>query len=346
MIEDFLMSGTLMSMGGKTLLLGWGKHYQNKEARSGEINFYFPDFFLKEPNPWYAWEHTCEISIEDLIQKLATNQSSKCHWSSPHKTLFENTFNEIQELIKAKVLDKAVPFVFDCSREVMSEKRVRSSLVSLLNYAQQNPVHLYGFWDSSEGILGATPEILFVREASQKGILKTVACAGTKKRDPSCLDALLNDQKELREHRFVVEGIVSSLKSFGQVLIGNPKIVHLKHLSHLLTEIALELESEFEFDAIVKALHPTPALGTYPKSNGIPWLNSYQQKLDRKRFGAPTGFLYKNEARCYVAIRNVQWENDQLSLGAGCGIVEGSQLEREWQEIQLKIQSIKEILAL
>jgi menaquinone-specific isochorismate synthase len=47
-----------------------------------------------------------------------------------------------------------------------------------------------------------------------------------------------------------------------------------------------------------------------------------------------------------VAIRNAQWFEGSIHIGAGCGIVPQSLLKNEWKEIQLKMQSIKNILGL
>ena len=66
------------------------------------------------------------------------------------------------------------------------------------------------------------------------------------------------------------------------------------------------------------------------------------------RYGAPVGYIEEGgkDSRCLVAIRNMQWKDNWIGLGAGCGIVPESRLDLEWEELQLKIQSIKEILGL
>lgn len=347
MIDAFLQSGTLMSTGSGKLLVGSGKKIKLANPQKEGVSFYFPDFFLEDDEPWHTHENVKEISIEDLLKHLGESKSEKFQWKTASKQFFEETFKEIKHLINSKNLSKAVPFVFDSCYGKMESERLRSSIISLLNYAKNNAIYVYGFWDSTEGMLGATPEMLFVWDSKQKNLVKTVACAGTKKNDLSNSDSLLKDPKELREHCFVIEGIISSLNKFGNVMVGDPKLVHLKHLTHIFTEIALELNQEFDFEAIVQSLHPTPALGAFPRNAGLQWLRNFQNKLDRKRFGAPVGYFKSGqEVRTYVAIRNIQWRNDQLLLGAGCGIVDGSLCEKEWNEIRLKMDSIKEILSI
>jgi FtsP/CotA-like multicopper oxidase with cupredoxin domain len=56
-----------------------------------------------------------------------------------------------------------------------------------------------------------------------------------------------------------------------------------------------------------------------------------------------------------VCIRNMMWSRlnqntdgpkIELKIGAGCGLVQDSQLEREWGEVLLKINSVKRILGI
>ena len=36
-----------------------------------------------------------------------------------------------------------------------------------------------------------------------------------------------------------------------------------------------------------------PRLGRSPEKNGEEWLQSYQKKIDRKRYGAPAGYVHQ-----------------------------------------------------
>jgi menaquinone-specific isochorismate synthase len=108
----------------------------------------------------------------------------------------------------------------------------------------------------------------------------------------------------------------------------------------------VKLQQAVTTDQVTQLIHPTPALGAYPRVEGMKWLREFDREMPRERFGAPVGYTRKGESTCYVAIRNVQWKDFQLKLGAGCGIVPASQFESEWNEILLKLKSIKNILAL
>jgi isochorismate synthase EntC len=42
----------------------------------------------------------------------------------------------------------------------------------------------------------------------------------------------------------------------------------------------------------------------------------------------------------------VQWGKDQMQIAAGCGVVADSVCDKEWNEINLKLKAVKEMLAL
>lgn len=350
LLHSWLNCGTLISSEKEKLLIGWGKRtwHANPSTSRQKPSFYFPDYFFSSAFSWFTHEYIEEISIHDLIEVLRSNSKNAMkprQWRNFCEPLFKDTFLELKQKFESGQLKKAVPFVFEFANSSMTDEDLRLSLSKVLNYSLHNHAFLYGFWEANEGMLGATPEILF--RFLDETAVETMACAGTRNilEDPS---TLLHDPKELHEHELVVQGIVDSLKCFGIVKTGKVDVLKLSRMAHLVTPISIELKVQASFEMLAKALHPTPAVGAFPKENGHMWLREYQEKVDRKRFGAPAGFIMpaSKKACCYVAIRNVQWNSQQLLIGAGCGLVSASRLEKEWAEINLKLQATKEMLGL
>lgn len=350
--SEFLSSGAIIGLDAEHVLIGWGPRQWSSSSKENEVcSFYFPDFFLENPNPWCAHENQAVISKAELQSTLQTNFTSpklSMQWVPPQKPLFDEIFCDLKKQLEDGVLKKAVPFVYESMHNAISSEQLRSSLISALNYAQCSPVHLYGFWDQYSGMLGATPEILFSTCSGDPESLETVACAGTRKIDGFSRAGFVSDLKESYEHQLVIDGIKESLVDIGKVTIGELEVLELPTLVHLLTPIKVKTGKDVIFEEVVKALHPTPALGTYPREEGLLWLKNYEKKVQRRCFGAPAGFIFNGGERqaCYVAIRNVQWENGKTYLCAGCGVVKESQQDREWEEILLKIKAIKNVLAL
>lgn len=347
-LADFFQSGAIISTDPHTLLIGWGKRVWMENALfSHQPQFYFPDFFFTRKHAWFYHEHSLRISKQKFHSLLQTIPSKKSllNWQFPSKSAFREEFDALQDLFKNQFLKKAVPYTFALSSSLIKAESLLTSLKSCLFYTLEYPIHIYGFWEESEGILGATPEVLFIQTPLKgKWHLSTAALAGTVSDDFSSADS----KKNLEEHQWVVKGILESLSPFGTPLCKSLDFLKFPLLKHLHTPIEMSLDSPLDESQVIQALHPTPALGAYPCSYGKTWLESYEKRTPRLRFGAPVGFKLPEESlfSCYVAIRNMQWQQGNIRLGAGCGIVSSSEFDEEWSEILLKLKSIKHLLDL
>lgn len=349
-IHEWLHSGALASNGKGSVLLGWGNPRKTGTANPSlsSPQYYFPSYFLDDPEPWYTYPFHTELHVSELLKLLMKENleiPDTPEWNTPQKEPFINAFNDLRQHFESGILKKGVPYAKQESAASMHPLRKLNTVKSLLNYVAKSSAYAYGCWNECEGMIGATPESLFVR--SGPSAIDTMACAGTAHAG-RCLDDFMNDQKELYEHRLVIDDILTSLSGFGEASAGTTQPVAFGKLHHMVTPIRLQLQTPFRFDALVRALHPTAALGAFPRIPGMEWLKSFNRVTARGRFGAPAGFLHieSESAACYVAIRNVQWNASGMKLFAGCGIVPASECEKEWNEIQGKLQAIREVLSL
>lgn len=281
-----------------------------------------------------------------LNQFKASNakESLNRDWAQSNRQDFDQAFRQIQTRITNGSIQKAVPVSLTFSNSGLA---TASELVNFLSRLVDAPpeLHVYGFWNSEFGVLGATPEILFNKVGTT---IRTMALAGTRKRDQITPDknAFLNDPKELKEHNFVVNDICSVLSSIGEVTKSPIQLLQLPSLWHLQTSIVCQSFTEISSDQLMRMLHPTPALGVAPRSAGHSWMSQFPGQERRYIFGAPVCFKLPNRDLCLVSIRNLQWDSEGLILAAGCGVVGESDLEREWQEVNLKKQSVKKLFGL
>lgn len=300
--------------------------------------FYFPDFFLKNSQPWFQHSEFQLVTVKELLQQLQEEQVSPgIDWNRTDTDTYGAEFEKLKASFRNGLLQKAVPYLFYTSQGTL---QLCHSLSRILAHATHYPTFLYGYWSEAEGMLGGTPELLFTID--ETGLLSTAAIAGTTK--PEEEDQLLSDPKLIEEHALVIEGISKSLSPFGTVTVGKTQILSLAHLSHAKTPLQVQLSEVDRIDQIVRSLHPTPALGAYPKDEGGRWLNHYNQLIPRGRYGAPVGVKIGNAFHCYVAIRNMQWNQDQLRIGVGGGVVELSKKSDEIDELALKFQATRTML--
>lgn len=191
--------------------------------------------------------------------------------------------------------------------------------------------------------LGATPERLYRRQGKH---LKSEALAGTTHRgatdaeDHALGDELLASDKERREHRFVLNSVRDALgKLCTSVHVSdNVELVKLRHVQHILRIIEGELgggESDLE---ILRALHPTPAVGGYPADLALNTIRELEP-FERGWYAGPVGWVGTDAAEFAVAIRSGLVSGNTLSLYSGAGIVPGSRPEAEWDEIENKTRT-------
>jgi isochorismate synthase EntC len=308
-------------------------------------------------------------------------------WPLTPSTKFQQTFQTIKSLIADNQINKAVlttlvpiALASEASVSVVVEpSKITSSydanpwlsalpqlLTATLNNAGPTR-YPYALWTPHEGIIGATPEILFDLNAPTS-TLKTMALAGTRKASLENSAPLLFDPKERHEHKLVLDFLLQQLRQLsdiGTVSCSETYVLRTGELCHLRADVEVSTapgrkscadeagwaEHTKFIKRLVELLHPTPALGTAPHK-AFSLLKSLDNGKPRGRFGAPFGILTTDGSfRTLVAIRNLQWgsfKNTSESrepgvsafIGVGCGIVENSRLEDEWRELILKLQSI------
>ena len=326
------------------LQLFWGE-YTQLENRSSNPVIYSPDFNLSNKKPWYEFTNSVATTRATLANALSTQSFSTptLSFTMPSAKSFEQQFSTVKEWINTQQIEKCVPFVVSTSESV--ENRHQFIGYVLKNLLEKSHGYVYGLWTDKEFIVGLTPELLV--ETTDYKNWQTMALAGTTtsvefEKNP---ESFLGDDKESNEHNLVINFINQSLKPFGKINVGATTGYEIGGLVHLRTQMALAAEDETSLDEVVHALHPTPALGVYPKTD---WQTRMASLNDhpRNRFGAPFGYAGNDRCQVVVAIRNLQERSGKYEIATGCGIVAQSKQEKEWQELLNKRQSVLGLLGL
>ena len=202
---------------------------------------------------------------------------------------------------------------------------------------------------NSGAFLGASPELLFRREGTR---LESEAVAGTRPRsldtveDERLESQLLKMSKEQLEHRLVVDSLETTFRElcadFSQDTA--PSVLKLSRVQHLRTAFSGELKDGVGDDAILRAFHPTPATCGSPCAAAARFI-AVNELFDRGWYAGPVGFVSRDEAEFAVAIRSMLWLGRKTHVYAGAGIVDGSESEREWNELEDKIAGVLHLLA-
>jgi menaquinone-specific isochorismate synthase len=255
----------------------------------------------------------------------------KCEWvASVEKAVAAIGRKELEKVVLARCC------VLECEKPpdpfaIVSALKPRARNATLFCFASEN----FSF-------LGATPELLFTRE---KNRLVSEAVAGTRMRgkslseDESLEEDLLGSAKDLREfspvRSFLQEALsplCASPISFSPLHVR--KTQNVQHLCSRLTGLLKDGVSDAE---ILRRIHPTPALCGTPTLEAFQWIQKLEP-FQRGLYGGAIGWTSKEASEWAVAIRCCLIEGTTIRLYTGTGIVEGSNPEEEWEELDLKMK--------
>ena len=277
------------------------------------------------------------------IPGLPTDQTggpavaSRSAWQAGYRAAAERGL----ALVDSGVLRKLVLAV----RQQIELAAPLDPLQLLAQLRQRQPGSCRFLWQHGDGatLLGASPErLLSVRQQQ----LRSDALAGTARLGPAA-DQLLASAKDRHEHELVVEAITAELRKAGLEprRPRHPRLARHGQLVHLHTPITASLGDHHPL-TLAASLHPTPAVAGLPRRDAMAALRSLEP-FERGHYAAPIGWIDSaGDAELRVAIRSGTLSGNRLELTAGAGLVRGSDVEKELQEVALKLGVLQQQLNL
>jgi menaquinone-specific isochorismate synthase len=251
--------------------------------------------------------------------------------------------------------DQQVVQTLDLFRSTELKKMVLARRTSLRLKARVNPWHvlhrlresadncyLFGIQLADAGVwIGASPERLYRREGDK---IETEALAGTRPRarngqeDGHFARELTASDKDRFEHDLVVTGIRENLTKLCEHFSQDEstETMKLAAVQHLYTSFRGLLKPGIGDATILPALHPSAAVGGYPREQAVQQLRELEA-FDRGWYAGPIGWVGATSAEFAVGIRTALIHDNFIDLFAGAGIVTGSSADTEWDEIENKM---------
>ncbi|NOZ03311.1 MAG: chorismate-binding protein [FCB group bacterium] len=200
----------------------------------------------------------------------------------------------------------------------------------------------YGTW------MGVSPELLI--QINRERIFRTVSLAGTQPINEDVDPARAAwTQKEIEEQAMVSRFIINQFKKIRlrEFEEFGPRTVAAGNLMHLKTDFTVDMNSvNFpELGSVMLfLLHPTSAVCGMPKRRAIDFILNYET-FDRAFYSGYLGPVnIQDETYIYVNLRCMQLFADKTVLYAGSGITHDSDPEKEWEETNLKCQTLLNVL--
>jgi salicylate biosynthesis isochorismate synthase/menaquinone-specific isochorismate synthase len=192
---------------------------------------------------------------------------------------------------------------------------------------------------------GASPELLVRRSGARtfaQPMAGSVARGVTDAEDDRLARALVESAKDADEHRLVSRFVVDALRPFAsKVTAQGPEVVRFTNIQHLATSVEAELKYP-PADALrlAAALHPTPAVGGWPREEADHLIDELEG-MERGWYAGAVGWIDgRGDGELAVALRcGLLWE-DGARLYAGVGVMPDSDPSRELDETEVKFTTL------
>lgn len=188
--------------------------------------------------------------------------------------------------------------------------------------------------------MGASPEVFVMQNGNN---YQTVALAGTQRNLGIPLEKVAWGEKEIEEQaiveRYVEEKLQRQKVNYQKTV---PYTAQAGKLLHLKTKFRFRPTTDlFNF---LKILHPTPAVCGIPKQAAKDFIIEHEQH----ERGYYSGFLgpvnVEGTSNLFVNLRCMQVFKDKFALYVGGGITADSNAEKEWDETEIKSQTMADVI--
>lgn len=210
---------------------------------------------------------------------------------------------------------------------------------------------IFAFSRGRRTFLGATPELLVRRAGSQ---VEATSLAGSAPRgqtpaeDAALAAALLASAKDHVEHAIVARAIQEALAPWCDDIFASatPEIMRMRNVQHLYTPIRGRLGRPRSLLELLERLHPTPAVGGYPRDPALAAIHRHED-VDRGWYAGPVGWVNASgDGEFGVAIRSALLHGTAANFYAGCGLVGDSDPATEYDETLPKLRPMLDALGL
>ncbi len=246
--------------------------------------------------------------------------------------LYQNQFNIFQEEFINRSMKKAI-----LSRiKFMEIDKLDVANMFLKMLSAYPEAYAYLYYSPSAGLwIGASPEkFVFVHH----NILETTALAGTISEGENWSD------KEKEEQMIVTHFITQNLHELNHLEADAPETIKAGNLYHIRANIRGELNAQSNLSSIINKLHPTPAVGGFPKEKALEMIAAVE-KHKREFYSGFAGPVNINSStHLFVNLRCAKIYPAGLSLFVGGGITKSSEVKKEWEETEKKANTIANMI--
>ena len=301
----------------------------------------------KNGKSWITW--IGEQSQPDISQLKNAAISGEITWDagSISEDRWRNQVAGAITAIKSEQLEKVV-----LARDISAHSTVEIDARQVIKRLEIEYPSTWLFL--VDGLVGATPELLVRLNKSlvtSRVLAGTIRKTGDEDRDLALAASLAKSSKDLEEHEYAVRSVADALAPFctSTNVPESPFVLHLSNVMHLATDVTGVLNDSAkptDIFTLISELHPSAAVCGTPTEKAKKLIGELEE-MNRGRYAGPVGWIdVHGDGEIAIALRCGQLtdNNKSIRIFAGCGIVAGSDPEKEFAESQAKLMPMRTAL--
>lgn len=286
--------------------------------------------------------------LQKIMREEAVKEPVSVTFS--HDSLSKSEHAEIVKKVKEEI---TAGNIFQCEVGFSSHYAITGNPLRIyeeLRTASPSPFMYYVKFGDKK-IIGASPELLF---SLRDGEMTTRPLAGTIKRgkteaeDQQLARELLNDPKEIAEHKMLVDlhrNDIGRVAQFGTVKVRDLMTVKkFRFVQHISSEIVGLLSPKENMFSAFASNFPAGTLTGAPKIEAMKIIDSNEKEARGPYGGAVGHFGFNGDCTFAIAIRSLFVSGEKAYTQTCGGIVYDSDPEKEYQEILNKKEAMKRVL--
>lgn len=211
--------------------------------------------------------------------------------------------------------------------------------------------YLFYFDYGDYKLMGSSPESQLIvnnGHAIVHPIAGTFKRTGNDETDKALAIALESDEKENAEHVMLVDLARNDLSRMcsNVEVTQYKKINYYSHVIHLVSEVTGKVGAENNPFKLIATTFPAGTLSGAPKFKAMQLINEYEP-TPRSYYGGAIGCVgFDGTVNHAIMIRTFLSRNNTLVYQAGAGVVAASKPESELQEVNNKLNALKQAIEL
>ncbi len=303
-----------------------------RDTNSDQPSFVIRKFDKKDERPLFLTGDQIlhNPSFGFKVSENCTHTSTKY---STYRTMAEETICAIETgLFEKIVLSKII--VVEWSQQSLQDLflNVKSGYPDAFVFLYNIPGE--GCW------CGASPEVLM---QGKNGSYETMALAGTQPDHNLPLDSIKWGIKEIREQGIIEEYLSDALNRMnipfeksGPQTITTGQVLHILSTFHC-SDVRQPL-------VLAENLHPGPAIGGMPQKEAVDFINKMEIHSRDHYCGYLGPWEIEKTNGLFINLRSMRVFRNHCVLYVGGGLTKNSKIEDEWNETELKAQTLLSII--